>query len=193
VDWEMAGDESSLLEFARGVAELRRNHPVFRRRRFFTGPADGAAGRPGDIAWFTPSGREMTDADWKTGYAKAMGVFLNGDAITEPDPRGERVRDETFLLLFSADSQPARFTLPPEDFGHHWEVVLDTGAAGSADGRPTPTAISGNGAPHPALPGSEAAVAAQVEPRKHEAGSTVMLAGRSMMVLRRTGEPVSSG
>ena len=193
VDWEMAGDESSLLEFARGVAELRRNHPVFRRRRFFTGPADGAAGRPGDIAWFTPSGREMTDADWKTGYAKAMGVFLNGDAITEPDPRGERVRDETFLLLFSADSQPARFTLPAEDFGHQWEVVLDTGSAGSADGRPPATTISGNGVPHPALPGSEAAVAAQVEPREHEAGSTVMLAGRSMMVLRQTGQPISSG
>jgi len=186
VDWDMAGEESSLLEFARGVAELRRNHPVFRRRRFFTGPADGAAGRPGDIAWFTPSGREMTDADWKTGYAKAMGVFLNGDAITEPDPRGERVRDETFLLLFSADSQPARFTLPAEDFGHSWQVVLDTGAAGSASGGPPATAISGNGVPHPALPGSEAAVAAQVEPRQHEAGSTVMLAGRSMMVLRRT-------
>jgi glycogen operon protein len=193
VDWQMAGDESSLLEFARGVAELRRNHPVFRRRRFFTGPADGAAGRPGDIAWFTPSGREMTDADWKTGYAKAMGVFLNGDAITEPDPRGEQVRDETFLLLFSADSQPARFTLPAEDFGHQWEVVLDTGSAGSADGRPPATTISGNGVPHPALPGSEAAVAAQVEPREHEAGSTVMLAGRSMMVLRQTGQPISSG
>ncbi|MDX6335712.1 MAG: isoamylase [Streptosporangiaceae bacterium] len=192
VDWDMAGDETSLLEFARGVAELRRNHPVFRRRRFFTGPADGATGRPGDIAWFTPSGREMTDADWKTGYAKAMGVFLNGDAITEPDPRGERVRDETFLLLFSADSQPARFTLPAEDFGPSWEVVLDTGAAGPADGGPPATAISGNGLPHPALPGSEAAVAAQVEPREHAAGSTVMLAGRSMMVLRQTGEPATS-
>jgi glycogen operon protein len=192
VDWDMAGDETSLLEFARGVAELRRNHPVFRRRRFFTGPADGATGRPGDIAWFTPSGREMTDADWKTGYAKAMGVFLNGDAITEPDPRGERVRDETFLLLFSADSQPARFTLPAEDFGPSWEVVLDTGAAGPADGGPPATAISGNGLPHPALPGSEAAVAAQVEPREHAAGSTVMLAGRSMMVLRQAGEPATS-
>ena len=78
----------------------------------------------------------MTDADWKTGYAKAMGVFLNGDAITEPDPRGEPVRDETFLLLFSADSQPARFTLPAEDFGHTWEVVLDTGAAAHSEGGP---------------------------------------------------------
>jgi glycogen operon protein len=193
VDWDMAEEDGSLLEFARGVAELRRNHPVFRRRRFFTGPGDGAMGRPGDIAWFTPSGREMTDADWKTGYAKAMGVFLNGDAISEPDPRGERVRDETFLLLFSADSQPAWFTLPAEDFGHRWEVVLDTGAAGGPDGGRTASAISGNGLPHPALPGSEAAVAAQLEPREHQARSTVMLAGRSMMVLRRTGEPDTGG
>ncbi len=193
VDWHMAEDESSLLEFARGVAELRRNHPVFRRRRFFTGPADGAAGRPGDIAWFTPSGREMTDADWKTGYAKAMGVFLNGDAITEPDPRGERVRDETFLLLFSADSQPAWFTLPAEDFGHGWEVVLDTGAGGPSEGARAPSAISGNGLPHPALPGSEAAVAAQLEPREHQARSTVMLAGRSMMVLRRIDDAGAAG
>jgi isoamylase len=192
VDWQMAEDETFLLEFARGVAELRRNHPVFRRRRFFTGPADGAAGRPGDIAWFTPSGREMTDADWKTGYAKAMGVFLNGDAITEPDPRGERVRDETFLLLFSADSQPAWFTLPAEDFGHRWEVVLDTGAAHSEGGR-TGAAIAGDGLPHPALPGSEAAVAAQMETREHRAGSTVMLAGRSMMVLRRVGQSDTGG
>ena len=189
VDWQAAEDERSLLEFARGVAELRRKHPVFRRRRFFTGPGEGAMGRPGDIAWFTPSGREMTDADWKTGYAKAMGVFLNGDAITEPDPRGEPVRDETFLLLFSADSQPARFTLPAEDFGHTWEVVLDTGAA---DGLPA-AAIPGDLLPHPALPGSEAAVAAQVEPPEHQAGSTVMLAGRSMIVLRRTGESGTAG
>ena len=135
----------------------------------------------------------MTDADWKTGYAKAMGVFLNGDAITEPEPRGEPVRDETFLLLFSADSQPARFTLPAEDFGHTWEVVLDTGAAAqSAGGRPA-LAISGNGLPHPALPGSEAAVAAQAGLQEHQAGSTVMLAGRSMIVLRRTGESGTAG
>ncbi|HEX9352876.1 MAG TPA: glycogen debranching protein GlgX [Streptosporangiaceae bacterium] len=193
VDWDMAEDESSLLEFARGVAELRRNHPVFRRRRFFTGPGDGAPGRPGDIAWFTPSGREMTDADWKTGYAKAMGVFLNGDAITEPDPRGDRVRGETFLLLFSADSQPARFTLPGEDFGRTWEVVLDTGAAGRLEGGRPAAAISGSRLPHPALPGSEAAVAAQMDPPEHGAGSTVMLAGRAMIVMRRTSESGTAG
>ena len=95
-------------------------------------PAPGTGS--GDIAWFTPSGREMKDADWKTGYAKALGVFLNGDRITEPDPRGERVRDDSFLLLFSADSQPCRFTLPGPQFGGSWAVVLDTGADSPAEG-----------------------------------------------------------
>ena len=94
---------------------------MFRRRRFFRGPDAAAADGLGDIAWLTPSGREMTDADWKTGYAKALGVFLNGDAITEPDPRGEPVRDDTFLLLFSAGSEPVRFILPRLRFGESWE------------------------------------------------------------------------
>ncbi len=131
LDWSRLAEEADFLEFARAVAGLRREHPVFRRRRFFRGP-DSSHDGPGDIAWLTPSGREMTSADWKTGYAKVLGVFLNGDAISEPGPRGERVRDDSFLLLFSADDRPAGFTLPGAEFGHRWEVVLDT--AGRADG-----------------------------------------------------------
>ena len=159
--------EAGLLEFARAVAELRRNHPVFRRRRFFLGPGDGSTDGPGDIAWFTPSGREMKDADWKTGYAKAMGVFLNGDAITEPDPRGQPVRDDSFLLLFSADGQPARFTLPGPAYGLGWEVLIDT-ASDSVPGQP--------------LPGGGPA-------QQYPAGAPVLVAPRSMVVLRRTGTP----
>ena len=93
----------------------------------------------------------MKDADWKTGYAKALGVFLNGDRITEPDPRGERVRDDSFLLLFSADSQPCRFTLPGPQFGGSWAVVLDTGADSPAEGagvrrrEPGPGRAAGHG------------------------------------------------
>ena len=159
VDWSGLDDYADLLEFAQVVAELRRAHPVFRRRRFFRGPDTGARDGVGDIAWFTPSGQEMLDADWKTGYAKALGVFLNGDAISEPDPRGERVRDDSFLLLFSADSQPCRFTLPGPQFGGSWAAVLDTGAA----------------------PGGAA--------REYGAGAEVLVAPRAMVVLRRGREP----
>jgi isoamylase len=167
VDWTAAADETGLLEFAQAVAELRRDHPVFRRRRYFRGPGDGSTGGLSDIAWFTPSGREMQDGDWKTGYAKAMGVFLNGDAITEPDPRGQPVRDDSFLLLFSADGQPARFTLPGPGYGAGWEVLVDT-ASDSLPGRP--------------LPGGTAA-------QQYPAGAAVLVAPRSMVVLRRTGTP----
>jgi isoamylase len=131
VDWSGREQEADFGEFARTVAGLRRDHPVFRRRRFFRGP-DGSQDGPSDIAWLTPSGREMMDGDWKTGYAKSLGVFLNGDAITEPGPHGEPVRDDSFLLLFCADGEAAWFTLPGPEFGRRWEVVLDT--AGAADG-----------------------------------------------------------
>src|SRR5262249_31868391 len=80
------------------------------RRRLFRG-GDGGDGLA-DIAWLTPSGREMADQDWRTPYARAMMVFLNGNAITEPGPRGEPVSDDTFLILLSANQDPVTFTLP---------------------------------------------------------------------------------
>jgi hypothetical protein len=39
----------------------------------------------------------MTPTDWQTGFAKSLGVFLNGDALPDPDPHGNRVADDTFL------------------------------------------------------------------------------------------------
>ena len=69
----------------------------------------------------------MAGRDWSTPYARAMMVFLNGDAITEPGPRGEPVRDDTFLILLSANHEPVTFTLPGPKFGRCWSVALDTG------------------------------------------------------------------
>jgi isoamylase len=162
VDWELAGQEKDLQEFARALAAFRRRHPVFRRRRFFDRPDGRAGGTPGDIAWLTPSGREMTGDNWNTGYAKALGVFLNGDAISEPNPRGERVSDDTFLLLFSADSEPVTFTLPAPRFGRRWTVVLDTASPAAPDDPP------GTGAS-----------------KEWKAGARVVLRAHSAMVLRR--------
>jgi isoamylase len=109
----------------RSLSRLRRDHPVFRRRRFFQGTQPGHNGLR-DIAWLTPAGQHMTEDDWQTGYAKSLGVFLNGDAITEPDPRGQRVRDDSFLLLINAHSEDILFTVPGPEFGEHWEFALDT-------------------------------------------------------------------
>ncbi len=137
VDWDMAQANADLLEFTRLLSGLRRDHPVFRRRRFFRGRPAGD-GHLADIAWLTPSGREMADQDWATPYARAMTVFLNGDALTEPDPHGERVRGDSFLVMLSADRDALEFTVPNQKFGECWAVVLDTATApnGSRELRP---------------------------------------------------------
>ena len=154
------GDQE-LLDFVRRLLRLRADHPVFRRRRFFSGQAvrgkSGGPDQPGDIVWFTPAGEEMTDDDWAVGFAKSLTVFLNGDAITEPDPRGERIRDESFLLLFNASELDLEFTIPPQRYGDQWVKVLDT-----------------------ALPLSALADAPAAKP-----GDAVAIPSRSMQVLGR--------
>jgi isoamylase len=125
--WVPWRGEPDLAGFVGRVSELRGDHPVFRRRRFFEGRTHGGAlDGERDIVWLTPAGEEMTESDWHTGYARAVAVYLNGDAITEPDTRGQRVRDDSFLLLLNAHSDPLTFRLPDKSFGEQWEVALDT-------------------------------------------------------------------
>jgi len=123
LDWASADRE--LLEFCASLVAFRHAHPVFRRRRFFEGePIFGT--ELVDIGWFRPDGKEMSDDDWSVGFAKSLAVFLNGDALPDPDPRGHRVRDDTFLLLFNAHHDDLDFVLPSGRWGALWRVDLDT-------------------------------------------------------------------
>jgi glycogen operon protein len=137
VDWKDARENFALMDFTELVSRLRKEHPVFRRRRFFQGdPARGSESELGDIAWFTPSGEHMAEEDWRNGYAKSLAVFLNGEAIAEPTDRGEPIVDDSFLLLFNAHHEDMAFTVPKEIYGERWEVVIDT-AAPLVDDRPS--------------------------------------------------------
>jgi len=127
VDWSLVDGAQDLINFTRTLSTLRREHPVFRRRRFFRGRlATETADSPGDIVWLTPQGREVTVSYWREDGAKALAVFLNGDAISEPDPRGERITDDRFLLLFNAGADTVTFTLPEGRYGADWQVYIDT-------------------------------------------------------------------
>jgi glycogen operon protein len=126
VDWADMREDWTLAEFTEKVSALRQAHPVFMRRRFFQGRTLRGSGGVADIVWFTPSGEEMSDDDWEAGYARSMMVFLNGQGIPSPDSRGERITDDSFLLLLNAHHEDMTFTLPPSEFGESWEVVLDT-------------------------------------------------------------------
>jgi glycogen operon protein len=127
VDWSLRSRHDVQLQFTCGLTKLRKEHPVFRRRRFFDGtPVRMKGEQLRDIAWFTPGAAEMTESDWETGYAKSLAVFLNGDAIPSPDPRGQQVKDDSFLLMFNAADSPIEFTVPSSEYGERWEIVVDT-------------------------------------------------------------------
>jgi isoamylase len=150
-DWQSA--DRDLLDFTTRIIALRKQHPVFRRRRWFQGrPIHGVT----DIGWFTPDGVEMEEEHWGEGFAKAVGVALNGEAIDDPDPRGERIVDDSFYVLFNAHHEPLRFVLPKENWGKEWTLVLDT-----------------------------AATQPEEEQGSHKAGEEVDVEARSLKVLRR--------
>ncbi|WP_159923688.1 MULTISPECIES: glycogen debranching protein GlgX [Nocardia] len=125
MDWSLRDKHADLLEFTRAVIALRTEHPVFRRRRFFAGGPTRSADNARDIAWLTPSGEEMTEADWDSGFGKSLAVYLNGEAIPEPGPRGERITDDSFLLCFNAHDAAIDFVLPRAGDGVEWSVALD--------------------------------------------------------------------
>ncbi len=178
IDWESI--DSELVAFVAQLTELRRSHPVFRRRRFFDGrPVGREGGEPlRDIAWLTARGREMTQQDWGSGVGRYVAVFLNGRGIPDTDARGEPLVDQSFLLCFNASDQAMDFTLPGSEYAACWEEVVDTA------GRP-PVAATAIHLPT-ALPG-------QVEPPEQlQPGSVLRVGARSLLVLREPAEPESA-
>ena len=175
VDWELADDDAELLRFTRRLVQLRKDHPVFRRRRFFAGTADhGGESDLGDIAWFMPNGKHMDGEAWRDGMARSLMVFLNGDAIPAPDRRGNVVHDDSFLVVFNAHDEPITFTLPEEEYGAEWYIEVDTSLSASA------ATHASAGASDPTTAASSSAAASTVLEPETEFAVTA----RSIVVLR---------
>jgi isoamylase len=130
-DWERADGE--MLDFTARLIHFYRKHPVFRRRKWFQGRPIHGSGVT-DIAWFTPDGIPMTEENWGEGFAKSLGVFLNGESLTVPDGRGNRIVDDSFHLMFNAHHGPLAFRLPALEGGEQWTKVVDTEEAFIGEG-----------------------------------------------------------
>ncbi len=153
IGWQSA--DAALIDFTRRIIRLRREHPIFRRRGWFIGSPEKGS-RLKDLEWFRPDGAEMTAGDWGVGYAKTLGAFINGDAITERDRTGARITDDSFFLMFNSYREPMEFKLPPKKWGREWTIIFDT-----------------------------ADVAAPQRARSHSFEERVHVAGHAMVVLRR--------
>jgi glycogen operon protein len=126
ISWlNWAENDHDLLEFTKKLISIRKEHPAFRRRRWFEGQPIKGKGLE-DIAWFLPDGSEMSDDNWNNDFAKSLGIFMNGKGLHYVDPKGEDVFDDNFYLIFNAHHEPLDYKLPEKIYSKDWGKVLDT-------------------------------------------------------------------
>ena len=124
LSWKRDAGGQRLFEFASRLIGLRREHPIFRRPKFFQGRKIRGSDIK-DIMWFTPRGREMTDEEWHFSYVRCLAMLLSGDTMDVRDARGEPIRDDTFILMLNAHYEPVKFVLPGRE-DVQWELIMDT-------------------------------------------------------------------
>jgi glycogen operon protein len=123
-NWERDEKQNQFVEFTRKLIQLRKDHPVFRRPKFFQGRRiRGSETR--DVMWFNPGGSEMSEEEWTSPFVRCLGMLLSGDTMDVLNFEGEPIRDDTFLLLINAHYEPIPFVLPGQEH-IEWQLVLDT-------------------------------------------------------------------
>ena len=125
VDWNLDERRREFLDFVTRIVMLRREHPVFGRRRYVRADTLTPEGLK-EIIWLTPHASEMTESDWQQGFARCLGVYLAGGAIERRGHRGQLIKDSNFLLLFNAHHETIPFRIAPELASKIWCTVLDT-------------------------------------------------------------------
>ncbi|QWC84833.1 glycogen debranching protein GlgX [Nocardioidaceae bacterium] len=125
VDWRPDDAWLDVYETVRTALRLRSDHPALRQRHHFSGEPT-IEGGPKDLVWLHPAGREMGDADWFDDGLHAFGMFVSGDPLRAPGPRGEQLHDDSFLLVLNAQPEDIEFTAPEQPWFSGGEVVLST-------------------------------------------------------------------
>src|SRR5216110_2761701 len=80
LNWQRDEEQNRLLEFTRKLIQLRSEHAVFRRPKFFQGWRV-PGGEVKDVMWFNPGGNEMSEKEWNSPFARCLGMLISGDAI----------------------------------------------------------------------------------------------------------------
>ena len=124
-NWSLDEDAQEFLAYVKRIIHFRKNHPNFSRHHFLTGRADESGLK--DVMWWHPSGREMAEGDWQNASLKTIGMMLQGDRILRKDAAGQRIQDDTFLVIFNASHESMSFVVPSasRDREHGWVLALN--------------------------------------------------------------------
>ncbi len=124
--WNFTPEQNALRDYVSKLITFRKEHPVFRRPKFFQGrPIRGMGIK--DVMWFNPGGDEMNDEEWNSGLSGSIAVLLNGQTDDVRDMQGRPIKDDTFVLFFNAHHEPVPFILPRiRSSRAAWELIIDT-------------------------------------------------------------------
>ncbi|MGN6721447.1 MAG: glycogen debranching protein GlgX [Marmoricola sp.] len=125
IDWRPDDAWLDLYEITKTALRIRREHPALRQRHWFEGRPT-VEGGPKDLAWIHPTGREMTGDDWEDDQLRVIGMFVSGSPLRDPGPRGEVLRDSSFLLWLNASADECECALPSNAWVQAGRVVLST-------------------------------------------------------------------
>ncbi|MEL7144237.1 MAG: glycogen debranching protein GlgX [Cyanobacteria bacterium J06643_4] len=124
-NWDLSTAEQRLLDFSRKLIAFRQAHPIFSRHQWFFGREIHGSGVV-DIGWFHPDGTTIEDPEWNDSSTKALSIFLNGAEIPNLDRKGQRILDDSFLLLFNPSAEALSFSIPDSIEAKEWQTVIDT-------------------------------------------------------------------
>ena len=110
--WDLNDEQRDLREAVAELARIRKTYLADVAAEFFTGQLDLGTQRK-DIAWFSLSGREMTEEHWADGEKRSLTVQI------EAGP------DRGLLLLLNSSREETPFTLPNEKWGTSYRRIFD--------------------------------------------------------------------
>jgi glycogen operon protein len=128
-DWNLDDRANQLLAFTKKLVQLRRNYPILRRSRFFTGQHDEQLDIS-DVTWINTDGDTMQPSDWDSSWAKCFGMLLDGRCRKTAMAR--HGGDETVLVVMNSYEDGVNFKLPHTSAGSKWLLLLDTNCADTA-------------------------------------------------------------
>ncbi len=123
-DWNLDAPRKRLMDFTGKLIQLRLSHPNLHRRNFFQDR--DVRGSMGDVAWYNTNGEKFDDSNWNAVWNKSLALFLNGMTLDTADEEGNKVEDDSFLILINAAPDGVEFKLPASPTNSKWKVVMKT-------------------------------------------------------------------
>ncbi len=115
VNWNLEKRNQELFNFTRKAIQLRKLHPVFRRKKFFSGSK-------AEIEWYDVDGK---NPDWSN-MKRFLGFKLVGSSVFDENGKP----DNDFYVAGNTDIYDVTITLPTLSKGKRWYYVADTSVDG---------------------------------------------------------------